>query len=90
MITLSLCFLHLGTMFTMQASWNMKRLVLSATSVSAGLSRFTGHTSRNFFLPARTLNFSSELNTSVLSSCWKFRQSPTFFWSFRQSWMIPT
>ena len=69
MNTRNLCFLHFGTMLTMQASWNMKRLVLSATSVSVGLSKFTGHTSRYRFLPALTRNFSSELNTSVRSSC---------------------
>ena len=35
-------------------TWNMKRLVLSVRSVEAGLNRFTGHTSRNLFLPALT------------------------------------
>jgi hypothetical protein len=72
-------------MFTMQANWKRNKLVLSVMSVSTDVRKSTGQTSRYFFLPDLTLNFISELKTSVLSNIWKCLHSPMFLWSLRVS-----
>ena len=77
-------------MLTMQLSWSMKRLVLSAGFVSSEVSRLTGHTSRYFLRPARVRNLISELNTSARSSDWKLRQRQMFFCCFSVSSIMPT